>query len=250
MPYSPASITPRQFLQSWGTVAAAFGNFARERGNVTIPSCGSWTSADLIAHLGHVFAMVDDVIVHQAQEPRRLETQAPTGLGSFDDLLDWFEERRQALWLTMSTADPELAVWTWGPPSTVTFYLRRMTHETTVHLHDLYPDLDFATLNIDRAIYCDGIDEYFHVVLPRSISRSQSDTPLGSLHLHCTDGEGEWLVSVNDRTVDMSHEHAKASVAWRGSAADLLLSCWGRNRSAVEVLGDTDVSRQWATIAP
>lgn len=250
MSYSPVAISPDMYLRAWDRVSRAFGNVARDRGVVPVSHCGAWTSVDLVTHLGQVYAMVDDVIVHRATEPRRLDVETPSGSDSFDALIDWFDERRQTLWNTLSTTEPDLAVWTWGPPSTVMFYLRRMTHETAVHLDDLHPGLDLARLDIERAIVCDGIDEYFEVVLPRSLARSKADTPGGSLHLHCIDGEGEWLVTTNDRSVVMSHEHAKASVAWRGPAIDLFLSCWGRKRAGVDILGEPEISDQWAALAP
>ena len=50
----------------------------------------------------------------------------------------------------------------------------------------------------------------------------------GTLHLHCTDVEGEWLVARRDGEVTVTREHAKGDVAARGSASDLFLFLWGR----------------------
>jgi predicted lipid carrier protein YhbT len=97
---------------------------------------------------------------------------------------------------------------------------------------------------------CDGIDEYFDVVLPRTIKRLNRQLPADSLHLHCTDGDGEWMVKVDNGELHMTHEHAKAAVAWRGSALDLFLTCWGRSQPTLEVLGDPSISQQWSCVAP
>ncbi|MFM7872062.1 MAG: hypothetical protein ACKPBG_10320, partial [Actinomycetota bacterium] len=102
-----------------------------------------------------------------------------------------------------------------------------------------------------RDIVLDGIEEYFATIVPGAIARRKKTPPTGSLHLHCTDGSGEWLATVNDSgTVDLRHEHAKGDVAWRGPALDLFAALWGRSRPGVEVLGDPDVSRQWSELAP
>ena len=252
MTYSPPPITADQFLSALEKTSAAFATSARHQGIVPVPACAPWTSGDLIVHLSQVYTTVNTVIVTRATEPVRFasEPEAPTAESSISDLVSWFDTQRATLLDTLSTTNPDLSLWTWGEPHSAAFYFRRMAHETTVHLADLEPSLDFSLLGVSRSVFCDGIDEYFDVVLPRTIQRRASALPAGSLHLHCTDGDGEWLLSVDSGVLTASHEHAKASVAWRGSAADLLLSCWGRRRAAVEVLGEPEISRQWATIAP
>ena len=64
----------------------------------------------------------------------------------------------------------------------------------------------------------------------------------GTVHLHCTDVDGEWLVARRDGEVTVTAEHAKGDVAARGSASDLLLFLWGRvPADALEVFGDADL---------
>ena len=51
----------------------------------------------------------------------------------------------------------------------------------------------------------------------------------GSVHLHCTDVDGEWLVvGEPGRRPVVTREHAKGACALRGPAADLLLVLWRR----------------------
>lgn len=252
MTYFPAPIATDQFLGAFERTSAAFATAARDLGIVPVAACAPWTSGDLIVHLSQVYGMVKTAIVTRATEPVRFtsEPEAPTAEDSISDLVTWFETQRTALLHALSTTDPDLSLWTWGEPHTAAFYFRRMAHETAIHLADLQPTVDFSLLGVSRLIFCDGIDEYFDVVLPRAIQRRSTSLPSGSLHLHCTDGDGEWLLTVDSGVLAASHEHAKAAVAWRGSAADLLLACWGRMRSTVEVLGEPEISHQWVTIAP
>lgn len=250
MSYMPTAMTSSMFREDWERSSLAFGAISRQQGIVDIASCAPWTSVDLVTHMGQVFAMVNDVIVQKATQPLRPDPNAVAPPSDFADLLDWYDERRGDLSLTLSNTDPDLPVWTWGSPSTANFYFRRIAHETHVHLFDLQPNVDVATLNLDRAILCDGIDEYFDVIVPRSIQRLGRSLPEGSLHLHCTDGDGEWFITVKSGELEKTHEHAKASVAWRGSAVELLMMCWGRQRPTLESLGDSTISHQWFSLAP
>jgi hypothetical protein len=60
-----------------------------------------------------------------------------------------------------------------------------------------------------------------------------------TVHLNCTDTEGEWLLALERDRVDVRTGHAKGDCAARGSASDLLLFLWGRlPASRLEVLGD------------
>ena len=75
-----------------------------------------------------------------------------------------------------------------------------------------------------------------------------------SIHVHCTDTEGEWFVRLpagGERVV--TREHAKADVALRGPAEGLLLFLWGRvasNAAGVDVVGNTDVVQRWGELFP
>ena len=66
--------------------------------------------------------------------------------------------------------------------------------------------------------------------------------PTGSgetLHLHCTDRPGEWLLRLTPERLEVERAHAKGDVAVRGAASDLLLVLLHRAPTdTVEVLGD------------
>ena len=102
---------------------------------------------------------------------------------------------------------------------------------------------------MDRSLAVDGIDEFYGVVAPFSIVRRSHPVPSGSLHLHCTDGDGEWLVAPRDGQLVLTHEHAKGAVAWRAPAVSLVLAAWGRSKLGVDVFGDQSVSEEWSRLA-
>jgi hypothetical protein len=95
--------------------------------------------------------------------------------------------------------------------------------------------------DLDPAAASDGIDEF----LIRFVESSRAGEPAsigGSVHVHCTDTSGEWMLREVDGRPVATREHAKGDVAARGPARDLLLVLWGRQPAAsLDVLGDPAV---------
>ena len=89
----------------------------------------------------------------------------------------------------------------------------------------------------------DGIDENLTDFLPNLV---EDPPPLaGSIHLHCTDTEGEWTIGLDDSgSYDVTRGHGKATVALRGPAHDLLVTLWRRLAPGppIEVIGESSVA--------
>ncbi len=73
------------------------------------------------------------------------------------------------------------------------------------------------------------------------------NTWVGSVHIHCTDVDGEWLVvGETGQTPVVTREHAKGACALRGPAADLLLTLWRRvGLHHVDIVGDADLAARF-----
>jgi len=104
---------------------------------------------------------------------------------------------------------------------------------------------------MDPAEASDGIDEMLDVFV--GLTRVLFSAPGAgeSAHLHCTDTEGEWLITFpaeGERVV--TREHAKGDVAYRGPAESLLLFLWGRDGGDVDVVGDPAVADRWRELVP
>ena len=125
-----------------------------------------------------------------------------------------------------------------------------MAHELEIHRFDVEAAFgEPAPFAPDMAV--DGGDEVYEVLLPFSARRWERALPTGTLHLHRTDGPGEWFVTGSGDEIRMTHEHAKGDAAVRGSASDLYRLVWNRGTGgSVEVLGDEAVAREWAALAP
>ncbi len=104
---------------------------------------------------------------------------------------------------------------------------------------------------IDPSLAADGIDEYFELAIPSLVVRGIA-VPSGSLHVHCTDVDGEWLVTSDDGEYRMIRAHEKGDAALRGPAEPILLRLWGRDSNRADELspvGDESVLADWLAIA-
>jgi uncharacterized protein (TIGR03083 family) len=138
----------------------------------------------------------------------------------------------------LAAVDPTTPVWTFGANDrTAAFWQRRRSQETAVHRYDAESAAG-TTTPVDTDLAVDGIDEFLVVFLPR-LAANFGAVGDGTVHLHCTDADGEWLVTIRGGEVTVTQEHAKGDVAARGSASDLLLFLWGRVPvDHLEVFGD------------
>jgi uncharacterized protein (TIGR03083 family) len=137
-------------------------------------------------------------------------------------------------------------VWSWSPRKDVGWVIRRMAQETAVHRVDA-EQVAGRPSSIDAELAADGIDEFLEYFLPHAAKDAH---PLGgSVHLHCTDAEGEWTITPGgDGALVVTHEHTKADTALRGPASDLLLALWRRVEVAatgVQVFGDEELARRF-----
>jgi uncharacterized protein (TIGR03083 family) len=199
-----------------------------------VPMCPGWTAADLAWHIGEVHEFWGTIVADRLDTPDAY-VQSPRP-ETFDATVTFAESTGAALLDALQSTDPETPVWTWASDKSAGFVLRRMAHETAVHRLDAERAAG-REHTIDADLAADGIDEFLCEFL---VWVDAGAAPLaGSVHLHCTDVAGEWLVRGDDDGVTVTREHAKGDAAMRGPAADLLLVLWRRlPLDAVEVIGD------------
>lgn len=235
------------YLDALRSDSAALAAAAQLGVDAKVPSCPEWTVADLVSHVGRIHRWVADMVqTHASERPPRGEgSPLPAG----DALVDWFEEVSSAVVDALTAADDDEPVWNWSVtrPHTAAFWKRRMAHETAVHRWDAQL-AHGSPAAVPPALAKDGIDEVLDTVLPTEVSfKPPAATLGGSLHLHTTDVEGEWLVRVGDGKVEVSYEHSKGDAAVRGTAEDVLLFVWGRRPAEeLQTFGDPTVLANWA----
>lgn len=213
--------------------------------SLPVPYCEGWSLADLVGHVGSVLAMINTVMETGGPPPAR--PLVPEGR----DLATFYGEELDRLDATFVATDPAHAVWNWSQgPQDAAFWFRRTAHELAIHRWDAEAAVSDCR-PFDPAMASDGIDEWFDVYLRRGAGRAIEPVNLGgTVHIHCTDTEGEWWASMVDSELELLREHKKGDVVARGSASDLLLVLWRRQASSkVEVLGDAPLLDAWCAAA-
>ncbi|MDW3213972.1 MAG: maleylpyruvate isomerase family mycothiol-dependent enzyme [Ilumatobacteraceae bacterium] len=217
--------------------------------DVPIAACPGWDVLRLAEHVGQI---------HRWAEFCATNGRPPT---ADDPPLEAFEPERAAGWLrdgaaglaaTLRGLDPAGPTWHPFPTDQVgAVWPRRQAHETAVHRWDAERAVGLDA-EFDADLASDGIDEYFELAIPRLITGRGITVPAGSLHVHCTDVDGEWLVWSEAGDYHMIRAHQKGDAALRGPAAPILLRLWGRESGRDDELspvGDESVLADWLAIA-
>jgi uncharacterized protein (TIGR03083 family) len=215
-----------------------------------VPTCPGWDIAKLTRHLGTTHRWVAEMVRTYATEridPRTLDLRLPGDTAGYPD---WIAAGGSALGSTLAAADADHAMWAWGADQHARFWSRRMVHETVVHTADAQLALGFEP-SADPGLAVDAIDELLEN-LPTAgyfapkVAELRGDGE--SIHLHCTDIDGEWMIELHPGGYRWDHAHGKGTVAVRGTAADLVLLLYGR-RSADDArfarFGDTELLDRW-----
>jgi uncharacterized protein (TIGR03083 family) len=235
-------LTSAEFLTILRREGEAFADSIAQVIDTSIASCEPWVGADLLWHMIEVhyswkfiaeshLMNPDDYVSLSKPDDKDLLTEYRTGL---DELIS-----------VLSSLDAARSCWTWAGIQDVAWVIRRMAHETAVHAWDAHCAAGVIH-EFDAALASDGIDEYVHVMVMNDIREGQG--PLGgSVHIHCTDVDGEWLiVPTGTSDVVVTREHSKGDCAIRGSASSLLLGLWRRvPMSSLEIIGNAGVAEQF-----
>lgn len=209
-----------------------------------VPSCPGWSIADLVWHLGEVHWFWTTIIESRATGPEDAEKTKPSRPTAYNDLLTWGQAQADHMVDVLKSTGEDVQVWTWAleeSDHSVGFIRRHQVQEAAIHRWDLQNAATSTNPDpIEPEVASDSIDEMLAVQLPWSVSL---DKPiLGTVHLHCTDTEGEWFVHSDGRVEPI---HAKGDVAIRGAASDLLLALYKRvDLAGVELIGNDALARE------
>ena len=212
-----------------------------------IPSCPDWDMAKLVLHVGLVHTWAAESVRRRAAEgiDRSTLPRAPEGAAR----VAWLNAATASLIEALAVAadDDPAGVWR-DQPVTAAFWRRRMAHETAVHRWDAQAAVGRPD-PVTAPLAADGIAEVVELLLPLAVPEPRTGHALGTLHLHCTDTTGEWLLSMPDGRLEVTPGHAKGDAALRGEASELFLTCWGRRSgSGPEILGDKAVAQAWLAL--
>ncbi len=212
----------------------ALADAARGNLEAVVPSCPEWKVGDLVAHITHVYFHKNAVMTAGGTEKPNVQFEDPPG---DDELIGWYEKTLGRLVTTLEEKDPEDECWTFFGPKRLGFWHRRMAQETAMHRWDAEAAAG-EPRPIDSELATDGIDEMLRVMIPAD--EIPYEGAPGTIHLHRTDGDGEWLVTLERGKVPATRRgHEKGDAALKGVASDLLLLVWRRlSPKDVETFGD------------
>jgi uncharacterized protein (TIGR03083 family) len=232
---------PQQHSEHVRADSAALLAAVRAEPDARVPACPEWDRATLLRHVANVHAWVRAQLAAGPGEERtfRDAERPPDG----NAIYDWFEAGAVALADGLATIDTDVDWPTWAGPQPGAWFPRRMAQETAVHRWDVVPT------PLDADLAADGLDELlvsFLGFMPKERFAEVS----GTIHLHATDEDltepCEWLLTLGPAGVTAEQVHAKADVALRGPASDLLLWAWNRvPLDRFEVLGDATLAARW-----
>jgi uncharacterized protein (TIGR03083 family) len=198
-----------------------------------VPTCPEWTMADLSQHVGEFAGWWTQILCDGSGRP----DPPPFAVPDPDDRPAWFAEVGARLLTELEATPASTEVWTWAKDDkTAGFVARRCAHELAIHRYDA--QMARGTQQpIDAVVASDGIDEIF-VMLdnrgPRSVGRGET------LHLHATDCDAEWMLTLTEDGISVLHEHGKGDAAIRGAVSDIELLLYQRPTiGEVESFGDT-----------
>lgn len=231
--------------------AVRLGAAVRAGRDRPVAACPGWTVADLAVHLGTVHRWAAEAVATSATERPKGAKEKYGVPADRPDLAEWYEDAAATMLDVLSSADPDRPVWTFGDDPTVRFWIRRQSNETLVHRWDAQAAVSGAggVDPIDPGHAADAVDELVMSLLPPRTAPA-ADGATHTFHLHRTDGEGEWFLTLDGDGLRSARAHEKGGVAIRGSAADLLLFVWHRAAGGLEVFGTDDPVATWFSVIP
>jgi uncharacterized protein (TIGR03083 family) len=198
--------------------------------NVT--TCPGWDLAALVNHVGGVYRSAA-IAVNEKKH-----SEAPTGPADHAATARWFTDSAEGLLDAFSRHSYQEECWTMAPPETVGFWIRRMAHETAMHLWDAESSHG-ATGHIEPTLAADGIDEVVTMFFPRQVRLSRIRPLDAAVRLEIDGQETADLVLAGDGT--RAHR-GTIDATVRGAAENILLALWKRKplaEAGLRISGDS-----------
>jgi len=192
-----------------------------------VPWCGRWRVTDLVVHLARIH--------HWAAGQARRRQETPLGRGPFV-LVDLYRGCAAELLGTLEELGPDAAAWTLDGNGSASFWHRRQTHETLVHLWDLRTAGGLG-LDVAAEVWADTVDEVVTVMQPRQVRLGRMPPLPAPVELAASDAGRTWR---------LGDARGPAVAQLRAPASVLALILWGRSSPDdpdVEVSGYGSVLR-------
>jgi len=186
---------------------------------IPVLSCGSWTVRELAEHLGSVHVWAAGRVLGE-----RVRVDASSAFSQESDpgtaVVAHYAASAQLLREALAAVPADHRCQTLIGEGPASFWSRRQSHETLIHLWDLSTALGAAMPNIEQEIWADCVDEVVTVMHPRQIQLDRVAAPELPVRLIALDAQREWQLA--------SAPTDSPSAVISGQAAELALLLWGR----------------------
>jgi uncharacterized protein (TIGR03083 family) len=208
-----------------------------------VPGCPGWDIGELVWHLGEVHWFWGTVVESRASSPVQIEERKPGRPATHPDTVAWGRAQADRMLELLEATPDDVTVWTWAMQESdqnVGFVRRHQVQEAAIHRWDIERAATGSAQPIEPDVASDSIDEVLAITLPWGV---RADKPMpGSVHVHCTDVEGEWFIHPDGRVEAI---HAKGDAALRGTASDVLLALYTRvPLGELDVIGDESLAHE------
>ena len=216
-------LTGAEYLATFAAENARFISAAQVSGlNAPVASCPGWNVGDLVFHVGKVqrwfHYMLETNGADPKGSPRAAKPETDAGM------VEWFREGAEVIEKYLAGVSDTEPVWTFTGGDVGRWAKRRQAQEVLVHRFDA--ELAGRAVGVADATMCaDGVDELLTVFVPRLKEKAQLP---GTVHFHCTDTDGEWMLTPQEGGIEVTREHGKGDVALRAPAQVLLQVVWRR----------------------
>ncbi|MEL7974533.1 maleylpyruvate isomerase N-terminal domain-containing protein [Isoptericola sp. F-RaC21] len=221
-----------------------------------VPACGDWRAAELVLHLAGVHHWAAGMAVGDPSRDEDLPAPDTTGPGDATGALAGLYRRHAAdLRATLAAAGPDGPARTLLGDGPASFWWRRQSHETLVHLHDLHAarlgsgPAALAAVAVAPETWGDGVDEVVTMFQPRQVRLGRMAPPADRLRVVASDLGWSWTLGAPGAGDDAGRpgggDDPDATLTATAQRLDLLL--WGRltpSEAGAVVDGDPDAARR------
>lgn len=227
-PDYPLALTFERYRAVLGADFARMRALAERARYDVVPYCEGWRGEDVVRHTATVYLhKVAAIAGGQSDQPPR--PWPPEHLGAVD-ALDLLDDAYAQLSAAFDAHDPADPCWTWWPgDQSVGFWIRRMTHETSIHRRDVENAVGEGTpVAADLAL--DGIDEVLTLMLEGDWYDEVVDEASGATVEVAVSGS-TWSLTLDKASVSLRRAASGSpapAARVSGPSSDVLLWLWGR----------------------
>lgn len=196
----------------------------------SVPGCGGWSVRELAEHLGSVHVWAAGKVPGERQE-RPGSAAERVSASDARSLALRYRADAELLRATLSSVPADQPCQTFTGMGPASFWQRRQTHETLIHLWDLSQALGSAMPDLQPAVWEDCVTEVVEVLHPRQLRLGRAKDPRECLLLVSESSERQWQVPAESL--------GDPAAVIRASDVELALLLWGRrDEIGLAVSGD------------